>query len=218
MRRMLTTALAGAMLFSGLAFTSAEEVEQHLVDAAGDANFLNGQGFSDGISVSGPFGVPGADLQGIRFETVMNGPNVGEFLVHVTLDQPLADASPDLVFRTVANINGCPSMLAANSSLASGPSGYWRMTDPGACGYPEADQSVTGVADYREGVYVESTDFGFTVRFVRAEVPAFAQKHLKPGAKVVEVDAHVRTILVAITAPVVDELLDPDFTIYKMGK
>ncbi len=218
MRRVLATAIAGAFVLSGLAFTAAEEVEQHLVDAAGDANGLNGQGVEPGMSVSGPFGIPGADLQGIRFETVKNGPNVGELLVHVTLDQPLASSSPDLVVRTVANVGGCPSMFAANSSLANGPAGYWRMTDPAACGFPEADANpATGVADYREGVYVESTDFGFTMRMVRSELPAFAAKLLKIGGSITEVDAHTRTILVAATIPVIDELVDPSFTKYKMG-
>ncbi len=219
MRRTIAALAAGTLALSGLAFTAAEEeVEQHLVDAVGDANFINGQGIEPGISQSGPVGVPGGDLQGIRFETVMNGPNVAEFLVHVTLDQPLASASPDMVFRTVANVGGCPSMFAANSEIVDGPNGYWRMTDGGACGYDEADASALGTYDFSEGVYVESTDFGFTIRTVRDELPEFAAKLLKPKSLVVEVDAHVRTILVAITFPVIDELADPNFTSYKMGE
>ncbi len=218
MRRLLCAALMGTLALQGLATTSAEEVEQHLVDAHGDANFINGQGFQPGISQStGPLQVPGADLRGIRFETVMNGPKVKEFHVHVTLDQPLASASPDMVFRTVANLGGCPSMFAANSSLVNGPNGYWRMTDAGACGYDPAKASALGTFDLRDGVKVESTPYGFVIRLVAAELPPHAAKMLKPGALIIDVNAHVRTIIVAVTAPVVDELVDKNFTSYKMG-
>lgn len=214
MRRIVLSALVATMAIGNFAFTAAgpEGLEPHLTDIAGDANFLNGQGFEPGVQESGPMQFPGADLQAITFETTKDG-----LKVHVTNDTSLDDASPQIVHRVTGDIGGCPMMIAVENEIVDGIGAYWRFTDSAACGYPAADESATGVADYRDGVTVESTDFGFTITLDPKTVPAFAAKLLKNGTKITGVGAHTRTILVAATAPVVDELVDDSFAGYTIG-
>ena len=107
MRRTLPIALAAAMALGNFAFSSANDAEPHLTDIAGDANFVNGQGVQGGVQQSGPLQVPGGDLQSITFET-----DGGDLLVHVGLDQALAAASPDLVYRVTGDIGQAERELA----------------------------------------------------------------------------------------------------------
>jgi len=225
-RRTLTALAIGAVALSSVAAGAADEApEYQLVDIAGDANFLNGQGFEPGVQQStSPLSMPGADLQGIRFETLRNGNIVDGLVVHVKLDQSASTPGPELVIRTVASINGCPTMISANTGAITGVTGYLRLTDAALCGNPAEDYDVAlGTANYTEGVIVEATDDGFSVTLsFEAGLPAWAKGWLKEGAKITDVDAHVRTFLGApgvggATVPVVDELLDPDFTSFKIG-
>ncbi len=214
MRRFVPLTLAAALALPLVAAGGAEEVEPLFTDAAGDANFINGQGSDMGLENSGPMQMPGADIQSVAFES---DADAGTLKVHIGLDGPFDTSSADVVIRVTGNIGDCPMMFAAERRAVEGITGYWRFTDSDICGYDPAAESILGTYNSLDGVIVESTETGVTITVDRAAAEGFVADLMKPGTVISGLGAHSRTILVAATAPVIDQVFVAEDVTYELG-
>ncbi len=198
-------------------------------DPAGDANGINGQGFADLVpglpsDQTTPADVAEYDILGVRYATMFDTVVVDGVDTYVVTGvearmglsaQPTATSAPAIV-RLAQEASGCAMFLqyygGTNGSNAA-DTGNLRIT----C---EGDVTGGNPANITEGAALDVSFDDETSELVWAYTfgtGAAADRYLKNGAAITPTNPHVRANSGAVTAPVIDELYNPEFATFRIG-
>jgi hypothetical protein len=214
--RLAFAAALTALALGALPATAGTQIKPELVDQAGDANFANSQGLGGIIgdeAVVTPVQADSADLRAMWLETIFDetvtlDDEGNEVVTKVATGlrwnvETTAPASPSfgptVLFRMPITFSGCNAFLESQvrgpgSSPTDVQRASLRLLTADACGGP-----------------ARSLNTGFTQSFdgnvMRIEFPFSATDgQLREGLTLAANGAgHVRTVLVAATAPAIDE-------------
>lgn len=179
---------------------NASAPKPQVVDAKGDANAINGQGFTSAVpSQATPVQAASMDIHSIQFATDKKGKLAKNLVITMTMGADVAaNELKGGTFRATASLGGCSISFALQQDPALGNLYYGRgcSDDPAAV---LSDLPLNGKIK------------GKTITF-SANLKAYG---LKYGALLDTLGGHTRANLVAVTAPVMDEARST--TTYKVG-
>lgn len=215
-RLMLSAALAALVVLAAMPATAGTAEKSELTDQAGDANFINSQGLGAIIgdeSLVTPVDLSSADLRAMWLETIFEEDETieedgSESVIRTATGlrwnvRTTAPASPSfgptVLFRMPLTIGGCTAFL---ESQVRGPASSPADVQRGSLRVLGAD-CPGGVRSITSPAFAPVFDDDvMTVEFPFAEVQGLL------GAKTTLASngaGHVRTVLVAATAPAIDE-------------
>ena len=229
----LAVGLVAVLALGGSPAGAGTELGPEIVDQAGDANFINGNGFVLGLEQSTPVDIGSADITKIWFETgydtvtevdesgtvtaVRHVPNALLVKIKTAGPDPIRPSfGPTLIYRVPAKILTCEVWFEAYvKGPASSPGDTAERADirkPSATGCPGGAQTLTA------GFSLSSSGSVLTMKFPFSALP-YASNQIVLGKDVeirpIASTPHVRTAIVAATAPEIDwtESLEAKFLI-----
>lgn len=204
--RLLTASVLAAGLGLAAAVPSNAAAAPQIVDPAGDANALNGQGLVEGApgQATAPASLGSLDITSVQWATKFNGSGKRKTATHIlvtmSLAAPATETGQSAVWRATANFGDCSFSLAYEVTPGLPATSYLRICDSGTLGYVDVPATAT----------VSGAKIGWSV-----PIKSLKSYGIKLNSVADTLGAHSRLVLVAATVPQVDEALSSK--VYKVG-